>query len=231
MYGIPLQTDESWQQSVRQAIALKVPHVSMYGLQVEEGTALARLVAMGAYTVASDEAYLERYHWAIQAFAQAGLHWYEFSNLSQPGFESRHNLAYWQHQPYWAFGPSAHGFVGLNRYQTANAIDEWLKNPLKGETELASAWECLENSLIFGLRQREGVCLNSLAQTYALPHLVDFLQQHLAAWLHQQAICLDSLPEGQSFLRLPQQSIALSNAILADFIGLQSAYHRYLTKA
>lgn len=228
MYGIPGQTDESWANTLEQALALDIQHISMYGLKVEEQTALARLlqhpVAQSAYLMPSDDETVERYYQAVQALHVDGFEQYEFSNFCRPGFESRHNLNYWQNGAYYAFGVSAHGYVPAQntakgvtqmlRYETVRDLEAYLANPMSGHVTPCPPEEQLENALIFGLRLNKGISVSQLEQT----HGIDFRQQYGPVI---QKYMLDDLMrwEGDT-LRLTPQAVPVSNMILADFLSV-----------
>jgi oxygen-independent coproporphyrinogen-3 oxidase len=105
-------------------------HVSSYQLSVEPGSALAKLVDRGVWSEASDELCTRQYDMLCGTLAAAGYHHYEISNFAQPGFEAKHNSAYWAHIPYVGLGPGAHSFgdSGRCRCIPSTAIRQW-NNP------------------------------------------------------------------------------------------------------
>lgn len=126
MYGLPGQTLAGLEMSVRQALALAPQHISIYGLQVEEGTAFARARAAGRLALPSDEESEAMYDYMTAALPTAGYARYEISNFARPGFESRHNLGYWQDVPYLGIGAAAHSYLGGQRYENPRGIEEYL---------------------------------------------------------------------------------------------------------
>src|SRR5262249_40104868 len=114
--GLPHQTRESWSESLESVIALGVPHISVYMLEVDEDSRLGReLIAGGtryhAHFVPDEELTAELYERACEALNGAGVRQYEISNFAREGFESRHNLKYWTRQPYLGFGVDAHSML------------------------------------------------------------------------------------------------------------------------
>jgi putative oxygen-independent coproporphyrinogen III oxidase len=171
MYGIPRQTEALWHQDVQAIVAIAPPHVSMYGLQVEENTPLPRLIQTGHYPIVDDTCQAQWYEYAQEALAQTGLQAYELSNFALAGHESLHNQVYWEQRPYGAFGPAAAGWVQgcyyTNRRDLTHYLEANWKDPANHEMP-SEAWTpspeaCLEQVLIFGLRQRKGVALQKLA--------------------------------------------------------------------
>jgi oxygen-independent coproporphyrinogen-3 oxidase len=132
MYGIPHQTKGSFADSLTQAIALDVDHLSAYGLKIEAGTPFARC-KQETLDLPDEEAEREMYFSMIAFLEQNGLAQYEISNFAKKGFECRHNLKYWTMQPYLAFGPASHGFLGNLRYETAPNLQAYLDCAKQGD--------------------------------------------------------------------------------------------------
>lgn len=112
IFGISQLTDETWKDTIEKALELSPEHISAYQLSIEEGSALAKLVADGRYVEASDEQCRHQYDVLCQTLRQAGYHHYEISNFARPGFEAVHNSAYWRRAPYIGLGPGAHSLTG-----------------------------------------------------------------------------------------------------------------------
>ena len=115
IYGTPYLDDKKWEQNIRTALSLNIPHLSCYALTVEPKTALAKMIA--THKSADVDADKQARHFLIltEQLAAAGFEQYEISNFSLPGFRSRHNSSYWQGKPYLGLGPSAHSFNGKSR--------------------------------------------------------------------------------------------------------------------
>lgn len=211
MYAIPLQTLESWRETLRQAIELNVQHVSMYGLKVEEETPLDRLVGMGAYPLPDEDANVAMYFEGLRLLEAAGFRRYEFSNLARPGFESRHNLNYWNNGDFLALGVSAHGYWQGRRYENVRDLAQYLENPIAGSGHDCTGQERLENAIIFGLRKAEGIDLAALNAEFG----IDF-QKRYETILKKYSP--DFLRLSGDRLTLPESAIPLSNAVLAEFL-------------
>ena len=126
MYGLPGQTLAGLEMSVQQALALAPQHISIYGLQVEEGTPFARAQAAGQLALPTEEESEVMYDYMTAALPAAGYARYEISNFARPGFESRHNLGYWQDVPYLGVGAAAHSYLDGQRYENPRGIEEYL---------------------------------------------------------------------------------------------------------
>jgi len=107
--GLPHQTKESWRQSLNELAVLAPEHVSVYLLEIDEGSRLGKELLQGgakysAGAVPSEDEMAEFYEMAQEALGAAGYHHYEISNWAKPALESRHNLKYWRREPYLGFG-------------------------------------------------------------------------------------------------------------------------------
>lgn len=123
IYGTPGQTTEGWIKDLQTAIDLKIPHLSCYALTVEEKTALHHLIEKGEKENVNPEEQAERFELLMKLSTAAGYHHYEISNFALPGYESKHNSAYWEGVPYLGIGPSAHSYDGIKRkWNIANNI-------------------------------------------------------------------------------------------------------------
>ena len=137
IYGLPGQTMASWQETVEHALSLAPEHLSCYGLKVEEGTPLAARVRRGE-ALPEDDAQADLYLWAVDRLARAGYEQYEISNFARPGFASRHNLRYWNMEPYIGFGPGAHSDFGGRRYSWLRDLEGYARGVLEGDRLLDS---------------------------------------------------------------------------------------------
>ncbi|MGH9466525.1 MAG: radical SAM family heme chaperone HemW [Terriglobales bacterium] len=114
--GLPHQTTDSWQHSVRSAMATEVPHLSLYMLEVDEDSRLGNELLAGgvryhAHAVPDEDLIADAYEWACAALEREGWEQYEISNFARPGFASRHNLGYWRRRPYLGCGLDAHSLL------------------------------------------------------------------------------------------------------------------------
>lgn len=162
MYGLPGQTLAGLEMSVQQALALAPQHISIYGLQVEEGTAFARAQAAGRLALPSDEESEAMYDYMTTALPAAGYARYEISNFARPGFESRHNLGYWQDVPYLGVGTAAHSYLDGQRYENPRGIEEYLaalreSGRARREEEPLTRATSMEEFAFLALRTARGI--------------------------------------------------------------------------
>jgi oxygen-independent coproporphyrinogen III oxidase len=176
--GLPMQTSESWRESVDRLVELAPEHVSVYILEVDEKSRLGNELLKGgkrysAGAVPSEDQMADFYELAQTSFSGAGYHHYEISNWAKPGFESRHNLKYWRREAYLGFGAGAHSFSGVQRWANAhdaagyvNAIQNNLL-PVE-QLERLTPEAALEEELFLGLRQLDGIDVSRIEKDYAV---------------------------------------------------------------
>jgi oxygen-independent coproporphyrinogen-3 oxidase len=150
-----------------EAVALGVEHISLYILEVADGTPLAQRIAAGRLRLPRDRFWEALYLAAVARLEALGLPQYEVANFARSGCESRHNRAYWRRRPYLGLGPGAHGFWGRRRYANAAAVADYLRRVERDELpeaeidRLDAAARRLER-LILPLRTRSGVPLDRI---------------------------------------------------------------------
>lgn len=133
MYGLPGQTLDDLKESVREALVLTPKHISIYGLQLEAGTVFARQQELGKLQLPDDEATEAMYDYMTRELPAHGYARYEISNFAQPGFESRHNLSYWQDVPYLGLGSAAHSYLDGQRYEATTDIVQYIEGIRSGK--------------------------------------------------------------------------------------------------
>ena len=171
IFNIPGQTMDIWKRDLQTIIDLNPEHLSCYSLTVEEGTQLYQYVNRGKVTMPSDDQSADLYLWTQSIMAKNGYEQYEISNWSKPENECRHNLHYWEIDPYLAFGPSAHGFDGKIRFSNIRNLDGYIKNLGDGKSPRQDHYELSDkdrtNEMIgFGLRINNGVNLNQIPESF-----------------------------------------------------------------
>ena len=112
--GVPGMSMEMLQTTVEEILTWRPEHLSAYQLSVEDGSALAKMIADGRAAEASEEDCRAQYDWLCSRLREAGYHHYEISNWALPGHEAVHNSAYWTRQPYVGLGPGAHSLTYLD---------------------------------------------------------------------------------------------------------------------
>jgi oxygen-independent coproporphyrinogen-3 oxidase len=176
--GLPYQRKESWRQSLEELAALVPEHVSIYLLEIDEGSRLGKELLRGggrysASAVPSEDEMAESYEMAQELLRGAGYHHYEISNWAKPGFESKHNLKYWRREPYLGFGAGAHSFSGMERWANAHDAANYVEAVQGGrlpveQHERLTAEGALEEELFLGLRQLDGIDVSRIEREYGV---------------------------------------------------------------
>ena len=177
MYGLPGQSIEQLQKSILQAAKLNVTHISAYGLKVEEGTAFATMQQQGKLLLPEEEVDEAMYEMTTQLLPEEGFLRYEISNFAKKGYECRHNLKYWQYEPYIGVGAAAHSFWQKERLANVSNVAKYVeviengKLPLdhKERPEGSSA---MAEYIFLALRTVEGLVIQRFNQYFK----VDFFQ-------------------------------------------------------
>lgn len=162
MYGIPDQTPEDLAKSLDLVVHLPIQHVSVYGLSIEENTVFGGLWQRGALSLPDEHEEWQMYRLLQRVLPHYGLQKYEISNFARPGYESRHNLRYWQYLPYLGIGAGATGCIGGIRKTHAPAWQQYVEESRSGrftyveEEVLARATQQAEFCML-GLRMRTGI--------------------------------------------------------------------------
>jgi oxygen-independent coproporphyrinogen-3 oxidase len=168
--GLPGQTVENWQRNLDEAIVMRPEHLSLYLLEIHEGTPLAEQIRSGRRPKPDDQLAAEMYEIMIDKLTDAGYVQYEISNFSIPGFESRHNSKYWRLDPVFGFGVSAHSFDGSERYANERDTARYVEMIEKGaRAEVMREEIDVPSEFAFlGLRLSEGIDLDDYRKIFGI---------------------------------------------------------------
>jgi oxygen-independent coproporphyrinogen-3 oxidase len=179
IYALPGDDEEQWAATLAQALSLGTSHVSLYQLTIEAGTRFATMVARREFEPLDADRSAALYELTDAMTSDAGTPGYEISNYARAGHESRHNLTYWRYGDYAGVGPGAHGRrLGMRtvRHKKPENFLSGLARSGHGiaeEAPLAPA-EAADEALVMGLRLREGVDAQAIAERFGLSTLVDW---------------------------------------------------------
>jgi oxygen-independent coproporphyrinogen III oxidase len=217
--GLPHQTKESWKESLEELQALSPEHVSVYLLEVDEGSRLGKELLRGgarysAAAVPSEDKMADFYEMAQESLGAAGYHHYEISNWAKPGLESQHNLKYWRREAYLGFGAGAHSFSGTDRWANAHDAAEYVKAVQSGrlpieQHEVLTAERALEEELFLGLRQLDGIDVGQIERAYGVT---------LASRFDPLALAGLVMREG-NVVRLAPGRLSVSNEVFVELMG------------
>ena len=163
IYALPGQTMEQVKENVAKAIGLDIPHMSLYSLILENHTVFMNRMRRGKLPLPKEELEAEMFEYIIAELERAGFEHYEISNFSKPGFESRHNLMYWDNAEYYGIGAGASGYVKGVRYKNHGPIRHYLSAVEEGNARIIeehlSQKEQMEEEMFLGLRKKSGVSM------------------------------------------------------------------------
>lgn len=173
IYGLPQQNMGILTQSVERALTLPVQHISIYGLQLEEGTAFQRMADMGKLHLPTDELVEEMHDYIVEKLPESGYQRYEISNYALLGYESKHNLSYWQDVDYLGLGSGAHSYWQGIRYENPSSIDDYISVLEAGRLpatleEQVDRQAHMEEYCFLGLRTAAGIDKNLFQQKFGV---------------------------------------------------------------
>ena len=172
IYALPKQTMEDVKTNVAKAIALDIPHMSLYSLILENHTVFMNRMRRGKLPLPKEDLEAEMFEYIIAELEKAGFEHYEISNFSKPGFESRHNLMYWDNAEYYGIGAGASGYVDGVRYKNHGPIRHYLQAVEAGnarvQEEVLTLKEQMEEEMFLGLRKKSGVSKKRFEEKFGL---------------------------------------------------------------
>jgi oxygen-independent coproporphyrinogen-3 oxidase len=217
--GLPQQTRETWEESVRHILQMRPEHLSIYMLEIDEGSRLgAESLAGGkrysAAEIPADDSIADFYDFACARLSAAGYEHYEISNWAVPGMRSRHNSKYWQRKPYLGFGAGAHSFDGEKRWSNVHDSAGYVSCIEHGtspreQIETVTSAQALEEELFLGLRQLDGVDLERIEREYHVN-----LRNRIAPLAEQGFLQLNGTQ-----LRLAPNRLSISNDVFVELLG------------
>lgn len=171
IYALPGQTMADVKENVAKAIALDIPHLSLYSLILEHHTVFMNKMRRGKLNLPTEDLEADMFDYIIAKLESHGFEHYEISNFTKPGRESRHNLMYWDNAEYYGVGAGASGYVDGVRYRNRGPIQHYLKGVAQGnprlEEEVLTKQEMMEEEFFLGLRKKEGVSISRFEEKFA----------------------------------------------------------------
>ena len=218
MYALPTQTLNSWKASLDELFDLaskhdQIKHFSSYGLHLASNSPLFSRFSKTSEAYPTDEVYSDMYDLLVKTATEAGFEQYEVSNFSRQGFQSRHNLSYWNNQDYLAFGVSAHRYRGGVRSSNWRSLARYMQDPLGHESyEVITPEMRLSESIMLGLRKRAGIDLAQFEAEFGF-RLQDRNDDKIAALIEGGFLQLTG-----DRLALTQRGVPVSNSVIAELI-------------
>ncbi|MGJ3252822.1 MAG: radical SAM family heme chaperone HemW [Elainellaceae cyanobacterium] len=197
--GLPHQTLDQWNDSLRQAIEYAPAHLSIYDLTIEPMTAFSRWYEPGSDPLPTDEMTADMYRIAEHTLTAAGYEHYEISNYARPGYSCRHNRVYWENRPYYGFGMGAASY--LNGYRVSRPRNRrdyyiWVHTFVQNNGQINSPVtpldEVLLDTLMLGLRLSDGIQIDTLVRRFG-EHSVWRVLRCLAPYAEQGLVAFEPL--------------------------------------
>ena len=216
IYALPKQTMEDVKINVAKAIALDIPHMSLYSLILENHTVFMNRMRRGKLPLPKEDLEAEMFDYIIAELEKAGFEHYEISNFSKPGFESRHNLMYWDNAEYYGIGAGASGYVDGVRYKNHGPIRHYLQaveagNP-RVQEEVLTLKEKMEEEMFLGLRKKSGVSKKRFEEKFGLS-----FEDHYGAVVSELTDQGLLVPD-RDIVRMTKQGLFLGDTVAEKFI-------------
>lgn len=219
IYSLPNQTLEGFKETLQTALSLDIQHYSGYSLIIEPKTVFYNQMRKGKLPVPGEDAEAEMYSLLMEQMQLAGFQQYEISNFAIPGYESKHNLTYWNNEEYYGFGAGSHSYVDGERIANHGPLKKYMDPIWNGtlpshnihKVENNEKWE---EEMFLGLRKIEGISVDHFIQKFGVDPLSLFKEE------------IDSL-QSRDLIILQDDKIALTkkgrflgNEVFQSFIGV-----------
>ena len=217
MYGLPNQTLDKLRRDLDQIKNLDVQHVSIYGLEVEEGTKFFELARAGNLPLPDENLCADMYELITATLPTFGYRRYEISNFAKESFESRHNLGYWTGKKYIGLGAGAHSFDGKRRTSNIRDVATYIEKICAGENisvveEIVTRQAAMEEFCFLGLRKVDGISAQDFKKIFS----VKIFEVFGDVINKNQRLGLLAFDGDKIFLT--ERGLALGNEVFADFL-------------
>lgn len=216
IYALPGQTMDDVRSNVAKALSLNIPHLSLYSLILEHHTVFMNKIRRGKLHLPTEDLEAEMFEYIISEMERNGFEHYEISNFTKPGFESRHNLMYWDNVEYYGVGAGASGYLDGIRYRNRGPIQHYLKGVSEGNARLSeevlSKNEMMEEELFLGLRKKEGVSIGKFEQKFGTSFEKRYGQ------IVQELQSDGLLKENNGFIQMTKKGLFLGDTVAEKFI-------------
>lgn len=215
IYGSPVSDFKIWKENLHKTIAFQIPHISSYALTIEPKTALNSWMKKKKIPAPKEALQSKEFYYMTEFLKDQGMHHYEISNFAKPGWESRHNSAYWEHREYLGIGPSAHSYNGSNQrsWNIANNslyIKKISENQQPIEIENLTEKDQFNEMLMIGLRTAKGVNIKQLNTLFS-----DKILEHYRKEVKKK-LKYGQLTIEQDFLKIPEKHWFMADGIASD---------------
>ena len=214
MASLPHQTMESFKRTLENAVSLPVKHISVYSLIIEDGTPIKKKYDDGIYQMPDEDNDRELYHCTKRFLEEHGFNRYEISNYAKMGYESRHNLKYWDCEEYIGIGVAAASYIDGRRFSNTTSLEEYLcGNYRGGECEILANEDMMGEFMMLGLRKTSGVSAEEFKRRFGKT-----IESVYGAQLDRfTGLGLMEYIEG--YYRLTERGLDIANSVMCDFLS------------
>lgn len=217
IYALPNQTMAQVEENVRKALALDIPHLSLYSLILEDHTVFMNKQRRGRLHLPNEDIEADMFTYIIDELEKHGFEHYEISNFTKPGFESRHNLMYWDNVEYYGVGAGASGYLNGIRYRNRGPIQHYLKaiaqegHSRLGE-DILTKDQMMEEEFFLGLRKKSGISISHFEAKFGLPFEERY--GHIVKELVEDGL----LKQEADRIRMTKKGLFLGDTVAEKFI-------------
>lgn len=218
MSALPGQTSAQLLETLAVVCDWKPQHLSLYGLQLEEGTELAAQVAAGIIQLPAEDEVAEMFVQGRQYLQSRGYEHYEIANFALKGYHCLHNLTYWQNRPYLGIGLGAHSYWQDERLANTNCFHTYVQSLAAGQLPIAerlllSKQRQIEDTMMLGLRLRAGINFADFQERFGQD-----LRRLYAQQIHH-LLALGVIQCDEESIYLTESGLAVANTVIAEFIN------------
>lgn len=217
IYALPGQTMMDIEKNVEKALALDIPHLSLYSLILENHTVFMNRQRRGQLHLPNEDTESDMFAYILSELKRQGFDHYEISNFAKPGFESRHNLMYWDNAEYYGIGAGASGYLNGMRYRNRGSIQHYLKavseqGHARLHEEYLTKAEQMEEEMFLGLRKKSGISVARFEEKFQLSF------NDLYGAIVDQLIAEGLLKNNKQQIQMTQKGLFLGDTVAERFI-------------
>lgn len=217
IYSLPHQSVEQFEGSLEEALAFNLPHYSTYSLQIEPSTVFFQRHKKGQLHRPTEDVEVAMYKVLLDSMRKHGIEQYEISNFAKPGYESRHNLVYWNNDYYYGFGAGASGYLPGERITNIKPLPSYVEKAQAAskpilQIDKIELREQIEEEMFLGLRKFKGYDQRIFKEKYGFP-LQNLFGKQLTQLKKNNLIL-----EERNHLKLTEQGMLLANRVFEEFM-------------
>jgi putative oxygen-independent coproporphyrinogen III oxidase len=219
IFSLPGQTMTDLKDTLQKAFSLDIPHYSGYSLIIEPKTVFYNLLKKGKLPTPGEDVEGKMYELLMEEMDKHGFKQYEISNFAKPGFESKHNLTYWNNQSYFGFGAGAHSYILGSRRSNIGPLTKYITTVESGslpvfEEHLVTIEEQMEEEMFLGLRKATGVSISTFIERFGKNPLVLF-KNEINELTHKKWLEVNG-----NNIYLTKKGRFLGNEVFQSFLGV-----------